>query len=52
MDINFTYFIFILISVVVGVIVIKKITGCLIKTAILAIVVGILAYIYFAYFRS
>ena len=30
MDINFTYFIFILIAVVVGVIVIKKITGCLI----------------------
>ena len=27
MDINFTYFIFILIAVVVGVIVIKKITG-------------------------
>ena len=52
MDINFTYFIFILIAVVVGVIVIKKITGYLIKTAILAIIVGILAYIYFAYFMS
>ena len=52
MDINFTYFIFILIAVVVGVIVIKKITGCLIKTVILAIIVGMLAYIYFAYFRS
>ena len=48
MDINFTYFIFILLAVIV----IKKITGCLIKTAILAIIVGILAYIYFAYFRS
>ncbi len=48
---DFAYFIFVLIAIVVAVIVVKKITGCLIKTAILAVLVAALAYIYFTYFR-
>ncbi len=48
---DFAYFIFVLVAIVVGVMVVKKITGCLIKAIILAVLVAALAYIYFSYFR-
>ncbi len=47
---NFGYYIFCLLAVVVAFIVVKKITGCLIKTAILAAIVAALAAIYYIYF--
>ena len=47
---NFGYYIFCLVAVVVAFIVVKKITGCLIKTAILAVIVAALAAIYYIYF--
>lgn len=51
MDTSFTYFLFVLVAIVVGVIVVKKIAGCLIKTVVLLLLVGLLAYLYFAYFQ-
>ncbi len=47
---NFGYYIFCLVAVVVAFIVVKKITGCLIKTAILVAIVVALAAIYYMYF--
>jgi len=47
---NFGYFIFILIAIVVGIITIKKVTGCLIKGVIGVVLVAILALLYFLYF--
>ncbi len=47
---NFGYYIFCLVAVVVAFIVVKKITGCLIKTAILVAIVAALAAIYYMYF--
>ena len=52
MDSNFTFFVFILIAIVVGVIVVKKITGCLIKAIIFAVIISILAFIYFTHFAA
>lgn len=49
---NFGYYIFCLVAIIVAFFVVKKITGCLIKTAILAVVVAALAVIYFMYFRQ
>lgn len=49
---DLAYFIFVLIAIVVAVTVVKKITGCLIKAAILAVLVAALAFIYFMYFRA
>jgi hypothetical protein len=47
---NFGYFIFILIAIVVGIITVKKVTGCLIKAVIGVALVAILALLYFLYF--
>ncbi len=47
---NFGYYIFCLVAVVVAFIVVKKITGCLIKTAILVAIVAALVAIYYMYF--
>lgn len=52
MDSNFTFFVFILIAIIVGVFVVKKITGCLIKAIILAVIIGGLAVIYFTHFTA
>lgn len=52
MDMDFSYYIFVLVAIIVGVIVIKKIASCLIKTAVLLIMVAALLYIYFTYFSA
>ncbi|SFF91130.1 hypothetical protein [Prevotella sp. KH2C16] len=51
MEHNFIYYIFVLLAVVVGFIVVKKIASCLIKTLILMLLVGALLFIYFNYFQ-
>ncbi len=48
---SFIYFAFALIVMIVVFLIIKKITGCIIKTAILLIVAAVLAYVYFNYFK-
>jgi len=43
---NIHYYIFVLAVIIVGLALIKKITGCLVKTIIFIILLAILAYIY------
>ncbi|MBP7098383.1 MAG: hypothetical protein KBA74_06840 [Prevotella sp.] len=47
---SFGYFIFILIAIVIGIITVKKVTGCLIKAIIGVVLIGILVLLYFLYF--
>ena len=49
MDNSFAYYIFILVALIAGIVVVKKVTSCLIKTIALAVIVGILAFFYFKY---
>lgn len=49
MDSNFGYYIFMLVVLVVGIIAVKKVTTCLIKTIIGVIVIAILAAIYYSF---
>ena len=51
MDANFTHYLIVLLAIVVAVILIKKVTSCLFRIITTVVLVGILAYIYFAYFR-
>jgi hypothetical protein len=51
MDSNFTYYIIVLLAIVVGIVIVKKGTGCLFRIISLLIVIGILAFLYFTYFR-
>ena len=48
---NITYYIFCLIAIVVGFLVVKKIASCMIKTIVAIITVGIIAAIYFMYIK-
>ena len=47
---NFGYYIFCIIAFVVAFLLVKKITGCLIKTAIFIVLAAALAGIYYLYF--
>lgn len=49
---NFSYYIFCIIALIVGVFIIKKVAGCLIKTIIFAVIIAALAIIYYMYFRQ
>jgi ABC-type transport system involved in cytochrome c biogenesis permease subunit len=51
MDSNFTYYIIVLLAIVVGIVIVKKVTSCLFRIISLLIVIGILAFLYFTYFR-
>lgn len=46
------YYIFCIIAAIVGFLLIKKITGCLIKTVIAVVITVVLAAIYFLYIRG
>jgi len=48
---NFAYYIFCIIAIIVAILVLKKVASCLIKTIAFAVIVAILAVIYFMYFR-
>jgi hypothetical protein len=48
---DFTYYIMVLVAIVIGIIVVKKITSCLIKSIIFLALLGALAALYFVYFR-
>ncbi|EFA43585.1 hypothetical protein HMPREF0645_1955 [Hallella bergensis DSM 17361] len=51
MNTGFTYYLFILAAIVVGIVILKKITSCLFRIICLAVIVAVLAYIYFVYFQ-
>ena len=48
---NFVYYVFILLLVVVGFFVVKKVAGCIIRTVVTLSVLGALAAIYYFYLR-
>lgn len=48
---NFGYYIFCIIALVVVFFILKKITGCLMKTLVLAVLVGVLVALYFLVFK-
>lgn len=48
---DFIFFIFVLIAIVVGIIVIKKVASCLIKSVFLLLIVGALLFLYLRYFQ-
>ena len=48
---NFGYYVFCIIAFLVAVLLVKKIAGCMIKTVIMAVVVAVLAAVYFLFFR-
>lgn len=51
MSSNFGYYVFILVAIIVGFLVFKKVTGCIIKLVLTAIVVAVLTAIYFLYLK-
>lgn len=48
---SFGYYIFCIIAVIVGFLIIKKITGCMIKTLIALVVAALLAAVYYLYLK-
>ena len=51
MSSNFGYYVFIIVAIVFGFLVFKKVTGCLIKLVLTSIVVITLAAIYYRYLK-
>lgn len=49
---NLSYYIFCIVALIVGVFIIKKVAGCLIRTVIFAVIVAALAVVYYLYFRQ
>ncbi|SEV86637.1 hypothetical protein SAMN04487850_0587 [Prevotella aff. ruminicola Tc2-24] len=45
------YYLFVLAAIIVGFLVVKKVASCLIKTAVMILLVTALAVIYYLYFR-
>lgn len=51
MSSNFGYYVFIIVAVIVGFLIFKKVTGCIIKLVLTAIVVSALTAIYYLYLK-
>jgi hypothetical protein len=51
MGTDFLYYIFCIIVLVVAFFVLKKVAGCLIKSIVMAVLLAVLAFIYFKFFR-
>ena len=47
---DFGYYIFALVILVVGILIVKKVTTCLIKATVAIVVIAILAFAYWLYF--
>lgn len=49
---SFSYYIFCIIALIVGVFIVKKVAGCLIRTVIFAVIIAALAAVYYLYFKQ
>lgn len=49
MEHNFYYYLLCILAAVIGFLVVKKITSCMIKVVIALVVLGVMAYVYFNY---
>lgn len=47
---NFAYYIFVLVAIIVGFFIVKKVATCLIKTLVTVIIVAVIAAVYWLYF--
>lgn len=47
---NFLYYIFCLVALIVGIILFKKVAGCLIKIILFSIIIAVLAIVWYMYF--
>lgn len=47
---NFAYYIFVLVAIIVGFFLVKKVATCLIKTLVTVIIVAVIAAVYWLYF--
>ena len=48
---NFGYYIFCIIALIVGIFVIKKVAGCLMKTIFFIIIIAVLVACYYLFFK-
>ncbi|HEY9551579.1 MAG TPA: hypothetical protein VIQ97_04770 [Prevotella sp.] len=48
---EFIYYLFCLLAVIVGFLIVKKVAGCLIKSVIALAILAILAFVYIIYIR-
>ena len=46
------YYIFVLVAIIIGVVVIKKVTGCIIRLVVVLGLLAALAHVYFTYFSA
>ena len=49
MEHHFYYYLLCILAAIVGFLVVKKITGCMIKVVIALVVLGVMAFVYFKY---
>ena len=49
---NFSYYIFCIIALVIAVFLLKKVAGCIIKSVVLAILLAVLAAVYYLSFKG
>jgi hypothetical protein len=51
MSSSFLYYLFVLVGIVMAIVIVKKVTGCLFRLFSIAVIVAVLMFIYFTYFR-
>ena len=49
---DIAYIVFAIIAVIVAFLVIKKVAGCLIKTVVFALLIAVMAYLYYQYMEG
>ncbi|MDO4310132.1 MAG: hypothetical protein Q4C43_05340 [Prevotella sp.] len=48
---NFGYYAILLLMIIIGFILVKRLAGCVIRTVVTLILIGVLAVLYYTYFR-
>ena len=51
MSSNFAFYVFVLVGIVVAAIILKKVASCLVKSIALAVIVGLLIFLFFGFFK-
>lgn len=52
MDSHFSFYLWVIAAIVVAFFVFKKVTGCLIKSIIILVILGVLGYLFYKYFMG
>lgn len=48
---NYAYFIFLVLAFIVGIIILKKVAGCLMKSVLFVIIIAVLVAVYFIFLK-